>query len=279
MYIAERLDLLRCSGFGANVLIFIDRRVGSAHLAEDLEANAVPCELTTLEYGDVAFVGNGPDDTQIHIGIELKNVNDLINSMQSGRLAAHQIPGLIERYAHTYLIIEGSFGPAMSPKHHGAQRPVAWRELEAFLVTLEVQAGIHIRHSRTANETAALIMLLYHWWTDKRYEEHRSLQALDVPRAPMMLIDREDEVTQRLRKVAACLPCIGWGRSKGVAARFRSIEALALASQSEWEEIEGVGRNIARDVWKAIREEIPTRPIPDAALPARRVSKRGGARA
>src|SRR5258708_669111 len=71
-----------------------------------LDGLEVRYQLDPLKFGDFSFFGKGPDGP-IAIGIELKTVNDFVSSMLSGRLAGHQIPGLLENYQRAYVVIEG----------------------------------------------------------------------------------------------------------------------------------------------------------------------------
>jgi ERCC4-type nuclease len=269
--------------------VYVDPRIGSSHLMVGLQEQQVPCELTHLDFGDCCFFGNGPDDTQVSIGVELKNVADLVQSMQSGRLAGHQVPGLVEAYGHVWLIVEGFYrasrrtgqvevprGKGWQPLGHG-RAPIFWRALENFLTTLEVQAGLHIRRTRTSNETARFIALLYHWWTDKAYAEHTSLHVMHRPHQMQLVSD--NEATHRLRQVAACLPAIGWARSKAVAAKFRSIDALIGSTAEDWTSIEGIGHGIATDIMKALYATGRPADEPAAVAPSRRVPQRRGAAA
>ena len=175
-------------------MILLDSRVGSKHLAPELEGLGAEFELTHLEFADACFTGNGPDGV-VSVGVEIKNVNDLANSIQSGRLAGHQVPGLLDNYQHIWLVVEGFYrnspstivevprGAGWQPLHLGS-RPVFWTGLEGFLTTLEVQASIHVRRTRTPRETAEFLKLLHHWW-GQPYDEHRALKAVhrSAPRA------------------------------------------------------------------------------------------------
>jgi ERCC4-type nuclease len=272
-------------------VIFADPRVGSKQtekrshdLTGPLSDLGIDVELTPLDFGDFAFFGNGPEGP-LSVGIELKTVSDFINSMLSGRLAGHQIPGLVEKYQRVYLIIEGFYrakrgsgllevprGAGWAPLHCGP-RPVFWADVERFITGLE-EAGIRVRRTRTSNETARVIaQVLYGFW-QKDYEEHRSFNVLYRP-APLALV-RENEATRRVRQVAACLPGVGWKRSKAIAQRFRSIYGIVTAPPEAWEHLDGIGKTIAGDVQKAIREEIES--SGDVPAPRSRTGPRVSAR-
>lgn len=268
-------------------MILVDPRFGSKRpgqrsshqqVAEALTELGADVQLQRLECGDFAFLGNGPDGP-IWIGTELKVVSDFVNSMRSGRLA-DQVIEMAHKYQRSYLIVEGFYrarrgsgllevprGRRWKPLMAGP-RPVFWVEVERFMASLE-EAGVRVRRTRTSHETARVLAhVLYGFW-DKPYDEHRSLRVMQVPAG--FSLTKEDETTARIRRVAACLPGIGWGRSRLVAERFRSIEGMVGADEAAWEAIDGIGQKIAGDVVQAIREQIPTAPHSST----RRLSTRG----
>ena len=267
-------------------MILCDPRFGSERkgqrsshraVSEALVSLGVEVEPMLLPFGDFAFIGNGPDGP-IQIGVELKVVSDLVTSMRSGRLA-EQVVGMSVQYARSYVVIEGLYrvnrrnGLLEIPRGRGYRplkcgpRPIYWADIERFITGME-EAGVRVRRTRSSFETALVIHRVLQGFWDKNYDEHTSLQVLHKPVPPMSVV-REDATTRRLRQVAACLPSIGWGRSKAVAERFRSIQRLAEADAGEWQEIEGIGATIARDVVKAVREEITASRVPARVVPQR----------
>lgn len=272
-------------------MIFVDPRYGSARPGKVSAQRAVASALrdaglevveNAMPFGDFAFIGSGPDDTAVPIGIEMKTVQDFITSMLSGRLAEHQVPGLLDTYKRVYLIIEGFYrsrrgsGLLEVPAGGGwrvlqyGRRPVLWADVERFITSLE-EAGVRVRRTRTSRETASVIATtLYPFW-QKDYAEHRTLRGLYVP-APLTLV-QEDEATARLRRVCVALKTgIGYGRSKAVAEHFRSIANMVNAEIAVWEGIPGVGPQIAAQTRQALHEGIPAQ-----AARAGRVSARGTA--
>lgn len=89
-------------------MLTVDPREGSNNLVEPLSMMGVPVRRETLEYGDVAFVGRGPSESSLPVGIEYKSVSDLLTSWQDGRLLGHQLPGMLNCYTINYLLVEGA---------------------------------------------------------------------------------------------------------------------------------------------------------------------------
>lgn len=237
-----------------------------------------------LDSGDFCFVGNGPDGP-IKVGIELKTVSDFITSMLNGHLADQLSRMSADGYRRIYVIVEGFYrakrpsGLVEVPRGAGwrvfkaGPRPIFWADVEKFITGLE-EAGVRVRKTRTTTETARVIgQVLYGFWA-KEYDAHKSLDV--VYQTPVFTLKHEDEVTQRIRRVLLALKAgVGVGRSKAVAEKFRSVIGLVQADAKAWEGIDGIGRTIAGDVYRAIRAEIP-KSSRAGQVPARRVSARVG---
>ncbi len=264
-------------------MLFVDPRVGSKHLAPLFEAMGVPFDITPLAFGDVSFFGNGPDDSPVSVGIEVKGGragSDFLQSMQSGRLVGHQVEGIGEMYDRRYLIVEGlrvtGSGVIWMPPRRGKMRPIFKSDVEKYLTGIE-ESGIRVRRTVDPDDTARVIAKeLYAFW-QKPYDEHSSIPANVLYQAPVFSVTREDEATARVRRVAVALKAgIGVTRSKAVAQAFRSIEEMVGASVSEWADVEGIGKTIAGEVWKAFRAQSKTATTTTATarrhLPAARVS-------
>jgi len=245
-------------------MIIVDHRAGSFDL---LPLVPQPARHEQMEFGDVAFVGNGPDGMPVRVGIEVKKLNDALQCISTSRFAGHQLIGLVNSYNAAYLLIEGQWsrgrdGTMMERRGKDwhpitlGRRPFLFRDFEHWLTTVET-AGVRIRRAGTRRQTADVIGDLFTWWTDKQYDEHRSLCQFDTSQ------DRTPMVKPGLvRRVAAQLPGISWVRSQHVAARFESVLELALADERDWMEIkwksnsgenQGIGKGIARKVVQAIR--------------------------
>lgn len=239
-------------------MIFLDDRTGSKELDQHL--TRVDTQLTRLEYGDAAFVGNGPEGP-CFIGVERKALRDFIQSMVRGRLAAHQIPGMMKTYETIYVVVEGIWRSSPSDGTLQILCGKSWRplifgkrvftaaEVWNFANTLTIKAGIHVVYTQSPKTTAEWLQATYRWWTAKDYDEHRSHTSLPVPRSPLLVRP------SLLRRVAALLPGIAWGRSRAVAMHFESVWDMVNATEEEWVEIDGIGKGIAKSVYQALREE------------------------
>lgn len=256
--------------------LLIDKRVGSGELAKYLAMIHLPVTVVPeLPFGDFAFLGNGPEGSLVPIGIERKALKDFVNSFYSGRLAAHQLPGMLQGgtgFLVIYIVLEGLWRvdiqsglisvPSGKKNQKGkfvwedlevAGKGFMYRELEHIMMTLENKGGVIFRRTGNKPETGRFISALYHWWTDKEWEAHRShlkFKTLDADKA--LLIK-----PTLCRQIAAQLPGVGWVKSGAVAAKFGSVTAMVAATEKDWTEIEGIGKTMAKKIISALNGTMP----------------------
>lgn len=240
-------------------MIYIDNRIGSKELQPYFPKKLTT--LTTLEYGDVMFLGvDEHDNPTISVGIERKRINDLITSMTSGRLSGYQIPGMRNCYTVVYLIVEGLWRPnprdgllefsrakSWTPLTLGARTFMA-REIYNYLNSLQILCGVCISRTGSIRETSQLILSLYKWWTDKSIDAHKSHIQTYSP-----YVDLSTKRPPLMQRIVAELPGIGLKRSKRVSEHFGgSIYQLMTASKEKWMEIEGIGKTLANTIINAL---------------------------
>jgi ERCC4-type nuclease len=242
-------------------MILVDRRVGSNDLLAPLKAAGFEAQLVELEYGDIAFEGKGPNGTTLNIGIELKVLGDLINSLRTGRLAGHQLPGLLKTYDYAWLLVEGQWeqntkGQVLTQKRRmGIWTPMkggmSASELDKQLLTLELCGGLHVAHTSTRADTIRLVGNLYRWWTDRSLDGHTSHLALHTAPAVYAI--------SPFRAAVCSWPGIGVKTSKAVEQRFPSIRCAAAAPVEEWATIttgdRKLGKKTAERIVKFLRGE------------------------
>jgi ERCC4-type nuclease len=243
--------------------IQLDDRTGSGDLLPLLRSRGLPTVLTRLPYGDAAFIGNGPDECPMPIGIEIKSISDILKCIGDGRFSGHQLPGLVADFDYIWLIAEGIYrsdqGTGFLQTYVrggwrnamvGTRRFMA-RELEQWFLTITIRAGVRIVCTGGRNETADFLRNLYNWWTVKSWTEHKSHLA---PHLHSFTPDSALLVRPTLaRLVAKELPGIGWEKSAAVAKTFPSVLEMAVAEEDDWRAIEGIGAKTAEKVVRAIR--------------------------
>jgi len=231
-------------------MIYVDGRVGSKELLP-LLPKSTSC-LTRLEYADVAFLGVWGDGSPASIGVERKTLGDLLSSMQDGRLAGHQLTGLTSAYDIVYIVVEGVWkvgrdGRLMVPRGKTwrgmtlGNRSYMLRELNNFLNTLDILAGVHTRITNGKMHTAMLITHLYKWWQKPDHKSHLAIHKHRFPGEGVLLTK-----PSLLRRVSSEIKGIGWGRSKAVTGHFDSVRQMVNAEVKEWESIKGIGKKLAK---------------------------------
>lgn len=236
--------------------ILVDRRVGSADLFTPLQRRRIPVELVTLEYADFAIVTASPAGDPILVGVERKRIRDMVQSLHSGRLAGHQLPGLIAHYTHRWIVVEGVWrcgddGQIEVPIGKGRWDSIRMDAvgLERYLLTLELKGGCGIRHTRSAEDTATFLDALHGWWTKKAWGRHRSHLTLHKP--PDVALFTKPGLVARL---AAELPGVGFERAAAVARKFRTPLDMLIAGEDEWRTVPGIGKTLARRITQALQQ-------------------------
>ena len=234
--------------------IFTDSRTGSVELA-DLLKDAI---VTTLEFGDCAFSGNGPNGV-IKVGVERKVISDLIQSINSGRLSGHQLPGLLETYDRVYLLVEGQWRASRKDGtvevfRHGKFKPLGSsrftsKRVWGYLTALNASTGVTVFITPTMEETVLVIEELEHWWNQpwEKHVSHLMVNKLSPPSAYM-----KPGRPSLIRQIALCLPGIGYDRVMEVEKKFRTVGKMWEADEKAWQEVEGIGKITAKRAYESL---------------------------
>lgn len=248
--------------------VVLDERVGHApgqsrsaraqHLVKALRQAGVPADVGQLEFGDVAFTGCGPEGP-VEVGVELKSTSGLLTDLVSGRFVGHQVPGMQRLYPYRYLVVQGPFRPAARdgmlevPRggfHWWSPGPrMMYSAFIGFIEDITLRAGFSYHRTWDQTETVYLLAGIYKSW-QKAWSAHKGLKQFNNAHQSGVVHLLPPTLT---RLWARELPNVGWERSEAVERYFGTPYALATASQEEWEQIPGIGRTIARRVWRAIR--------------------------
>jgi ERCC4-type nuclease len=277
------------------------------------------CGLTVqpgrLQYGDIRFLGSGPEGAPVTIGIECKSIHDILHCITDGRFAGHQLPGLQQAYDQAWLLVEGQWrAERKSGMLQYLSRSYQWRDasvgsrkfmyrdLLAWLHTIRIKTGVLMETVPDWEHAATWVASLHTWWTRTKriggeevtgWESHRSHLAVNQAsneqfwaRVKQEERERERErerkrikeaqngtngngSTNRVRPhsltdpanllrptvcrmVAAQLPGVGYSRSEEVAKAFPTVASLVAATEKELMAVEGIGKEGARKIWRAL---------------------------
>lgn len=225
-------------------MLQIDSRRGSGELTKYFHAYGISPQVTTLEFGDFAWTGEGPEGKSL-IAVERKRINDLIDSMKSKRLSGHQLGGIAETYDFAYLLVEGIWRPGDRGEleiNSGGWQPsrMKYSSVINYLATLRHRANIS--HYRTASqtETAAVIVALYKYWQTPWYE-HKAHEQIYTPvneaagweYGKLVLTRREISLCEMM---ACQIPGLA-EKARYVAGHFGTPRAMICADAAEWAKV------------------------------------------
>lgn len=241
-------------------MLWVDNRVGSADLAEPLSRMGLPVDTTRLQFGDIMFEGKGNDDTTVLVGVELKKLPDLMQSLRDGRLAGYQLPGMLKAYDYRFLLVEGTWKPnkqgqLLVPGRHGQWQPapstMSVSELEKRVLTLELLGGLHVRHCTSRFSTLHFLSALYRWFTDQSMDRHTTHI---VDHQPLGFIELSE-----FRAVVQKFPGIGIRTSLAVEMHFGgSLRAACNAPADEWADIVHYVKGKPRRIGLKVGQQIET---------------------
>ena len=226
-------------------MIWLDYREGSKELLKPLAKIDLPVEITTLEYGDIAFEGKGPNDTTVSVGVEYKQLGEFVQSLRTERLTGHQMLGMRDVYDYCWLLVEGE---VICDKQGKLLRRVGrkdFRQMGGSMGISELykrELGLHLRggltpvRTRTQAESVRWIEALYRTWTDVAWDDHKS--HIGIYRAPS-IVPMSDVQT-----AIAAWPGVGYKLSRAIDNHFHgSIARACMAGVGEWADIETIDKD------------------------------------
>jgi len=236
---------------------------GFAYLFRQHRA-ALPTQIRMLPAADFCFTGHASLSSMI--GIERKTLKDLLSSKRSGRLAGEQLPKLFDQYDPqlVFLLLEsdyrvnaatGALEERFDPYSRKWYPTVIGRqamlgmELDSFLTTISLKTPITVVHTRNPEETVEFICSLHHYFQEPLHKRHDHI-AIHVP-----ALHSNITKASTVRRVAYALDGVGWERSFAVAERVKNVVELVGMTPTQWEELPGFGKTLAKRVWKEIRGE------------------------
>lgn len=230
--------------------LYVDGATGSNELVSPLVSMGLPAEKKHLKFGDIAFVGRGKGGEPLSIGIELKKVGELAQSLVSKRLQGHQLLGLCKNFDRRYLLIEGDYhhdanGRAVVFRGPGKPKPLAGASnataFELEILNIQTRGGVWVRHTTTRRDTLRFISVVYRYWTDKDLDEHKSHLAIYAPDFDKGLLTPPSDFRKAL---SVMLPNIGLAVSKQVEVLVgetlplrAQLARVLMMNETDWAEI------------------------------------------
>lgn len=223
-------------------MIRVDDRTGSAELIKYFQPYGISVQKSRLEFGDFDFLGKGPQG-ECAVVFERKRIEDLVQSMESSRLAGHQLPGMAENYDYIYLIIEGIWRPGSDSQleiNNGRwiSRKTHTRAIHNYVMGLALRANVLPWRTGNQQETVAFIVDQYRMWTDKAWLEHKAHDTVYAPANRGLGKGSGFRVSWTPRKIsdaeAVAMQLGLQDKARYAADAFRSVETLVTATWEEW---------------------------------------------
>jgi Fanconi anemia group M protein len=194
--------------------IFADYREKGSGVIKELAENNVTVNLEKLEYADYVVSSR--------CGIEVKTVEDFVNSIIDGRLL-QQIRNIKNNFERPIIVIEGAQDIyAVRNIHHNA--------VLGMLATIAVSYGIPIVQTRNFKETAALLQII----AKREQEETGKDFSLHSEGKPVTLKEQQEYVVSSFPGIESTL-------AKNLLKHFKTIKNIVNASEKELKEVEKIG--------------------------------------
>jgi len=209
------------------ILVIVDHREYRSTVARYLTDKKILVKPKQLDVADYVVSSR--------IAVERKTIDDFLQSLISGKLF-EQLQRLRSAYARPLLILEGTgLFTKRNMNHHA---------IFGSLISISIDLGIHILSTQNPLETADLLYVLA-----KR--EQRKDQRPVVLRGEKPSL----QLFEQQRFIIEGLPHISSVMAVRLLNHFKSIRAVALATPEELQEVPGIGKGIAFDIYKVFHEE------------------------
>ena len=265
--------------------IYIDPRGDTAKFLlncafTDQHGQFIHISSRPLANGDVEFYGTGPNDTMLSIGIEIKNIPDLISSLASARLQSvdGQLQSMIHdsRYDVNILLVYGRYretddgGIQILKKTNGQWRwkkqyvddRTKYHKIQSFLTQCQL-SGVLVEKKENIKEVARYILSTYCWF-QKPWHEHKqmktfsniSMQSTRRRLSTFPDLNRKESFLRRVR-IARCFPRIDFERALSLAYAFPNIIEMIDACVGDLIKIPGIGRVVANEYVDSVLRNVP----------------------
>ncbi len=213
------IDIYEPSGDDDLVRIIVDTREFNSSVVRQLSMAGFIVDSKTLDVGDYIVSDR--------VGIERKEVDDLIHSMKDGRLFT-QIRALKRTFPSPLMIIEGENLYSRS----GLGKPA----IMGAIASIAVDFGVSIMTVKDAAETAELVGTIA-----KREHAEGRIPALRSDKGTMLLQERQQFIIEGLPNISAVL-------AQRLLSHFGSAQAIMDAETAELQEVKGIGKGIAQGI-------------------------------
>ena len=210
----------------ANPLVYADSREGNSKVIRHLSEMEIDVKVRSMAVGDY--------QVSDEVVIERKTAKDFVDSIIDKRLFK-QARELSEEFKRPLLILEGD------DIYNGMIHPNAVR---GTLAAIAIDFGISIIPTRNSEDTAAMIKRI----AVREQNGEKTHIQIRTDKKPVSLWEQQLFIVESL-------PNIGPVNAKNLLQHFGSVEKVMNASESELQEVEGIGKKTAKNIRKVVESE------------------------
>ena len=203
----------------------VDFREKNSFVADYLKSLGALIKFIPLRVGDYLC--------SERVCIERKNANDFVSSIIDGRLM-EQAKDLKLNFQKPIILIEGNY----------YRENMNENAVKAVIASLLVDFDIPILMTRDEEETARTIFWIA---TREQIEEKREI-GIKGRKKPK-------EIRELQEFILSSLPGVSTVLSKRLLKKFKTIKNLTLANEDEISKVKGIGKNLAKKIYKILNEE------------------------
>ena len=213
------------------IKIFADHREKGTGVIKQLIELDVELKLESFPNSDYILSSR--------VGVELKTVEDFVQSIIDGRLL-QQIKNLKSNFERPLLVIEGI-------EDIYSVRNVHANAIRGTLSAVAVDFGVPILYTKNSKDTAQLLKIIA-----KREQEEIGVSFNVHPEKKNLSIQEQQEY------VISSLPGIGTTLAKPLLKHFKSVKNVVNAGQKELEEVEKIGKKKAERIKDIVDRDYQT---------------------
>jgi len=210
---------------GDGVKIFADIREKASGTIKELLEIGADLDLKTLKVGDYVL--------SHRVAVEIKTVEDFVNSIIDGRLL-QQIKELKINFERPLIIIEGT-------RDIYSVRKIFPTAIQGMLATIAISYGIPILQTKNYKETASLL----HTIAKREQDETTREFSLHGDKKPLTLKEQQEYII-------SSLPNIGPTLSKPLLKKLGSVKKVINATEEQLKKIDLIGPKKAKKIKEVV---------------------------
>ena len=213
------------------IKIFVDYREKGSGTIKELIDMEVDLKLDSLPTADYILSSR--------VGVELKTVEDFIDSIIDGRLL-QQIKSLKNNFERPLLVIEGL-------EDIYSVRNVHANAIRGMLAAITVSYGVPILYTKNFKDTASILNIIA-----KREQEDAGKDFSLHPQKRILSIKEQQEY------IISSLPGVGSALARPLLKYFKSVKNVMNAEQKELENVGKIGKKKAERIKDIVDRDYQT---------------------